>query len=583
MPNSDASQPADTLPDIWVRAHPFGTADNKDAHGEYFDARTKFYDDLLPVTPISYYHNRTPDGAPMGEPIAIGITAGRQYVNPVTGEIDGRWDKAQFFDDVSQDIKERIAAAIEKGTLRSSPTVTPDFHSVERDGHIKNWLTASIAIFDAEGMRQPANPRAIGIAQMKSLFQAAHLEFPETLMKAGGGNPNHDADGKFSSGGGSGDKESENGGSSDESQDEEKGLDNSDRIAEVTSLASQIDKARGVVKPSKLLGELKPKANAIKREVLSFLGLPESEDGFTGASPERAKIFQKLSYDLGSYNATNNTGEWARIVTEHSKPQMRGKYATEPNQQKAAPQGDSMASTWAQNARTAFDNLMKALSAKPTDAAKPNKQSDDDDAEKESVWKEFVGELDEDDTDDADENDTAESDTDKAKTKKPDGELKPENAKEKKKMADTNADDLRLEYEKQQNQMKAMQLQNAELVRRLDGKDLDAWFDEQLRAGKVMPAEKAQIVEMALQLKADDVTPATMKAADGQAQPSRLNAFKATIEGRQPMLNLDGTMKAAGFDSGAKDGDKPSPERIAELLSKTSLGAQVAAEKNGKN
>lgn len=176
----------DTLPTIWVRAHPFGNPMKRDAHREFFDQRTEFFDELLPRVPLSYYHNHAPDGTPMGKPIAIGTTGSRSYRNPETGVVDGRWDEAIFFNNIPDEIKNRIGKAIENGTLRASPTVVPDFHVVDRGGHIKSWLTGSIAIFDAEGMRQPANPNAIGMMQMKALFEDAGLDFPN-IKKARGG------------------------------------------------------------------------------------------------------------------------------------------------------------------------------------------------------------------------------------------------------------------------------------------------------------------------------------------------------------------------------------------------------------
>ena len=168
-----------TLPDVWVRAHPYGDAKNQDAHEEYFDKRTNFYEkemgkDLANL-PVTYYHNHNPDGTPSDEPSVIGKTIGRKYLN------DGRWDKVQFFKNVPPEIKSRLAKSLADKTFRSSPTVIPDLHKVDDAGHIDNWATGSIAVFDADGERQPANSRAIGIPAMKALFKQAHLQFPKHL------------------------------------------------------------------------------------------------------------------------------------------------------------------------------------------------------------------------------------------------------------------------------------------------------------------------------------------------------------------------------------------------------------------
>lgn len=171
-----------SIPSVWVLAHPFGNIRTRDNHKQWFDAQTDFHDGLITQRPASYYHNWNPDtGEPIGKPTAIGIVKEHQYKNPETGAVDGRWDKVEFFDNVDEGIKKRLLGAIDKGTLRASPSVVPDFHKVESSGHIKDWLPASIAVFDAEGYRQPVNKFAIGIPVMKALWAEANLEFPEDL------------------------------------------------------------------------------------------------------------------------------------------------------------------------------------------------------------------------------------------------------------------------------------------------------------------------------------------------------------------------------------------------------------------
>lgn len=164
------------LPDIEVRAHPYGNIQKRDAHEEYFDPKTNFHNDLLTSIPVSYYHNYNPDGTPSGEPIAIGKTVARRYAN------DGRWDKIHFDENMPPKIKARLVKAIQTKSLRASPTVVPDFHRVDdRTGHIDDWLTGSIAVLDASGDRQPANRLAIGLPAMKALFKQAQIQFPKSL------------------------------------------------------------------------------------------------------------------------------------------------------------------------------------------------------------------------------------------------------------------------------------------------------------------------------------------------------------------------------------------------------------------
>jgi len=178
-PARDWNDDTTSLPDMWVRAHPFGSPYQKDAHGEWFDRQTQLYPQLLPKVPVTYYHNYNADGTPNGEPMAIGSTTGDRLLN------DGWWHKVHFDNRIlnaNKEIKARLGKAIERGTLRSSPTVVPDFHKVnDRTGHIDNWLTGSIAVLDANGERQPASPLAIGLPAMKALFKAARIQFPRSL------------------------------------------------------------------------------------------------------------------------------------------------------------------------------------------------------------------------------------------------------------------------------------------------------------------------------------------------------------------------------------------------------------------
>lgn len=524
-----------SLPDIWVRAHPFGSADVKDVHGEYFAADTEFYDEMLPAIPVNYYHSRTPEGKPVDAPTPIGIAAERQYKNPLTGEADGRWDKIKFFDNVSDDIKTRIQKAIDTGTLRASTSTVPDFHHVSpKDGKISHWLAGSLTVFDADGARQPANPRAIGIAQMKSLFKAANLEFPETLMKSGG-NPNHDDEGKFSSGGGSGGNASNHAAMS---------------TADLRDMHDELH-------------------NSTDKQV------SHHESTQTVPSGEQSKrIFDKIdamhaiANELSKRSDGGGRGKKEKTEALHLRAAKvnTGKFSKAAHLERA----DYMATNWQQNVRTAFYNFMKAISAKP------NKQGDDDgeregDDEKNAVWKEFIDDDDETDDEEKDEKETTNM-ADKATDKPNDKQDKQDNG----------GDELRIEWEKRENKMKA---DLATMRRELDAKDLDTWFSRQVEAGKAMPPEHNKILTFALTCKAqDDQYHPTMKFADGK-ESNMLDTFKEIVEARIAFGTFDekqlNEMKA-NLLGGERKPDEVSAERHAELLAATDMGATILAEKNGK-
>lgn len=404
------------LPHVWVRAHPYSNALDPDAHGEYFSKNTRFYDDLLGSVPASYYHNHAPDGSPVGEPLAVGKTVARTYLD------DGRWDKIEFFDNIPADIRARLERAIEQKALRASPTVVPDFHKVARDGEITHWLTGSIAVLDADGYRQPASPKAIGIPTMKALYRQANLPFPAALEKSMG-------------------------------------------------QTKVMDQAR--------------------------------------------QLFAQLAQLFGAPPAEG--------VGDETKD--------------AAPTGP---------------------------VAAPSSPLVEDGGDARSMWADIF-----DDETELPAAETADSTNHAAIS----AALAQQEGNELEKQQEA---DIRLEY---QNKLDKLEKANFDLARRADRAEIETWFDAQLRAGKVLPAEKAEILEAALQYLADDrAAPATMKSADDKPL-TRLGAFQRSIEARAPRLALDGSMKAAGFDDPAGDKDKFTDTRRAELLAKSRLGEQVLADK----
>jgi len=162
-----------------VLAAPFGAPDDKDSQGEYFTPQTKFHDDKYGLPPVVYYHGFSPDGKPMGEPQYIGKAIDRE-VRP-----DGIWYKVVL--DKAKDFAHRVwQAAKEKvgGAVASSGSL-PHLVRVENDGRIREWAINELSLWDFAENRQPANRYAVALPQMKTIYKAAGLDFPEGEAERG--------------------------------------------------------------------------------------------------------------------------------------------------------------------------------------------------------------------------------------------------------------------------------------------------------------------------------------------------------------------------------------------------------------
>lgn len=535
----------------WVRAHPFSKQDNvkRDAHGEWFWKGTNFYDDTLPTAVVNFYHSHTPDGRWADKPLVIGTTSQRRYRE------DGRYDKIDWFprEKIPADIHSRLMKAIENGTLRASPTVVPDApHVVREDGRIDDWITCAIAVFDATENRRPANWDAIGVQDLKAYYKAAGLEFPDNVMK-GEGNPNHDAAGKFSSGG--------EGGESDDTPA-------TTQSENIDALKERYGKRTAVVSSEKEDGVIHTQ---IWHGATSELSDTYSSGGVSFDDKSKAQVWAGASRNPTRQQAADALGQNIGITqSAHDRLWKISRGKT----QKADLQGVSMldlkfldkVKTWFKSAPMPDDE------PEPTDDAPPEMKSDDADKDKAntaSMWDELF------DQEEAPEG------------LEEQGGTKPPKAKEND-MGQANTDELRLEYETKMkavfDQNQAMVTQNAELTRRLDEKDMGAWAEAQLRAGKIVPDEFQGVVDFAMQLKQDDTnTHPLMKFADGKT-PSRLAMYQASIEARQVVMApqpKNGEMKGLGFADSHSSKDKPYTQaEIDAQLAKTAVGQQALKLRN---
>ena len=156
-----------------VLAAPFGGPNDKDSQGEYFTPNTEFHEDKYGLPPVVYYHGFSPDGKPMGEPQYIGQSVERQVKS------DGVWYKVVL--DKTKEFAKRVwRAAKEKigGAVASSGSL-PHLVRTDPDGRIREWAINELSLWDYAENRQPANRYAVALPQMKTIYKAAGLDFPE--------------------------------------------------------------------------------------------------------------------------------------------------------------------------------------------------------------------------------------------------------------------------------------------------------------------------------------------------------------------------------------------------------------------
>jgi hypothetical protein len=144
-----------------VLGNPYGGPGNLDAQGEYFSAATRYHEDKYPLPPAVYYHGYTPEGKPAGVPEYIGRTVKRW------ADEAGVWyrvvlDKANAF-------AQRVWEAAKQGAARASTGSAAHLVRVGADGHIQEWPTVELSLFDTSPERQPANRYAIAIPVTKSI------------------------------------------------------------------------------------------------------------------------------------------------------------------------------------------------------------------------------------------------------------------------------------------------------------------------------------------------------------------------------------------------------------------------------
>ena len=152
---------------------PYGSADDRDSDGEWFDAQTRLHEDKYPLPPAVYYHGKGEDGNGLPAPAYIGQTV-RRWVDDA-----GVWFRVVL--DKGNEYAKRVWEAAQQGIARASSGAVSHLVRTDEDGHIREWPIAELSIFDALGHRQPANRHAVALPAMKAVYAEAGIPLPDDI------------------------------------------------------------------------------------------------------------------------------------------------------------------------------------------------------------------------------------------------------------------------------------------------------------------------------------------------------------------------------------------------------------------
>ena len=159
--------------DTWaldILGVPFGSSDDRDADGEYFDAMTNMHEDRFGLPPLVHYHGYSDQKTPAGEPEYVGTTI-KRWVTAA-----GVWFRATL-DKASARAAELWEAA-KNGTLRASSGSIVHLVRTDPDGHIREWPVAELSILDTATGKVPANRYAVALPVAKAVYARAGLQWP---------------------------------------------------------------------------------------------------------------------------------------------------------------------------------------------------------------------------------------------------------------------------------------------------------------------------------------------------------------------------------------------------------------------
>jgi hypothetical protein len=164
--------------DSWeldVLTVPFGDPEHLDSDQEYFSPNTDLHLEQFREPLAVYYHGFNEEGHPMENPAIIGRVRPDSWAK----RENGWWVRIAL--DKTAEYAKRVWDAAKKGIARASSATAAHLFRKRDDGEIINWPIVEISLFDAEGRRQPANPCALALPVIKSLYEQAGIALPDSL------------------------------------------------------------------------------------------------------------------------------------------------------------------------------------------------------------------------------------------------------------------------------------------------------------------------------------------------------------------------------------------------------------------
>ena len=154
---------------------PFGGPNaGKDAHGEYFSAKTDL--ELNSVKPlIHYYHGYDETGKPQGKPEKIGMVKGYDVRS------DGVWWRVAL--DKASKFAQRVWDAAKRGIAAASSGTAEHLRRVTKEGEIVYWPVFELSLFDTENGKLPANSYAVALPALKAVYEQAGVSLPDILRE----------------------------------------------------------------------------------------------------------------------------------------------------------------------------------------------------------------------------------------------------------------------------------------------------------------------------------------------------------------------------------------------------------------
>lgn len=153
---------------------PYGSPQDLDSDGQYFNEDSNTHEAKLPTIPAVYYHGRDENGKKSDTPEYIGTA------KHLRTDKQGVWYEVAL--DKMNQFAARVWEAAKDNIARASSGSAGHLVRIEDDGHIREWPVMELSVFDAVGNRQPSNRHAVAMPMMKAIYLQAGIKLPSEIQ-----------------------------------------------------------------------------------------------------------------------------------------------------------------------------------------------------------------------------------------------------------------------------------------------------------------------------------------------------------------------------------------------------------------